>query len=72
MQYRGLFMRLKIDLDEELSEALVQAADRELRYPHQQAEAFLRQALGLPSPIPEKAIPTEEPASSSKEWVNAR
>jgi hypothetical protein len=43
-------MRLKLELDQELSEALQAAAERELRYPHQQLEVLLRQALGLPFP----------------------
>jgi hypothetical protein len=44
-------MRLKLELDQELSEALHAAAGRELRYPHQQIEVLLRQALGLPFPL---------------------
>jgi hypothetical protein len=45
-------VRLKLELDQETSDALNQAAERELRLPSQQAEAILRQALGLPFPLP--------------------
>jgi hypothetical protein len=64
-------MRLKLELDRETSEALNQAAERELRYPHQQAEALLRQALGLPFPVPDHPVISEGQAAS-EEVVNAR
>jgi hypothetical protein len=51
-------MRLKLELDQETSEALYLAAERELRLPSQQAEALLRQALGLPFPLP--PLPCQE------------
>jgi hypothetical protein len=47
-------MRIKLDLDPQLADALIDAAQREIRHPHQQAEAILRQSLGLPFPVPPK------------------
>jgi hypothetical protein len=43
-------MRLKLDLDNTLAEALLQDARKSLRYPDQQVEAILREALGVPVP----------------------
>lgn len=53
-------MRLKLELDPETSEALYLAAERELRLPSQQAEALLRQALGLPFPLPHREPPVSD------------
>jgi hypothetical protein len=53
-------MRLKLELDPETSEALYLAAERELRLPSQQAEALLRQALGLPFPLPHREPPVND------------
>jgi hypothetical protein len=41
-------MRLRLDLDDTLAEALLQHARKALRYPDQQVEAILREALGVP------------------------
>jgi hypothetical protein len=64
-------MRLKLELDQETADALNQAAEREFRYPHQQAEALLRQVLGLPFPIPHQA-PSEDQATPAAEVANVR
>jgi hypothetical protein len=50
-------MRLKLELNPETSEALNQVAERELRYPHQQAEVLLRKALGYLSQLLTKHPP---------------
>jgi hypothetical protein len=62
-------MRLKLELDHETSEALNHAAARELRLPSQQAEALLRQALGLPFPVPHQE--TSEGPATPEEVLNA-
>jgi hypothetical protein len=57
-------VRLKLELDQETSEALNEAAERELRLPSQQAETLLRQALGLPFPIPPRAFHVDDETAS--------
>ena len=53
-------MRLRLDLEEDATERLIAAAVRNRRPVHLQAEALLREALGLPvSPAPEP--PKREP-----------
>jgi hypothetical protein len=42
-------MRIRLDLDPQLADALIEAAEREVRHPHQQAEAILREKLGVPA-----------------------
>ncbi len=46
-------MRIKLDLDNELTERLIQEAVRERRPVAWHAEVLLRRALGLPFPVPE-------------------
>jgi hypothetical protein len=60
-------MKLKLELDRELADALYASAERELRYPHQQVEVLLRQALGLPFPVPDKTdrLPSDEHTGQS-------
>lgn len=43
-------MRIRLDLDQEATERLVEAAVSEQRPVHWQAEVILRRALGLPFP----------------------
>jgi hypothetical protein len=43
-------MKLKIELDNETTEALMKSAVRELRPAGSQAEVLLKRALGLPFP----------------------
>jgi hypothetical protein len=45
-------MRLRIDLDDVLAEALLKDARKDLRYPDQQIEAILREKLGIPVTSP--------------------
>jgi hypothetical protein len=48
---------LKLSLDRETYDALYQAASSHLRPPDWHAQALLRQALGLPFPIPAQDEP---------------
>jgi hypothetical protein len=54
-------MRLRLDLDETLAEALSQEARKSLRYPDQQVEAILREVLGIPVPSPQESQRAPEP-----------
>lgn len=45
-------MRIKLELDQETTEKLVEIAMREKRPPAWQAEVLLRTSLGLPFPSP--------------------
>ena len=51
-------MSLKLDLDGETFDKLVEVAFRERRAPDAQAEVILRQSLGLPFPYPPPSAPT--------------
>jgi hypothetical protein len=62
-----VLMRLKLELDQETSEALNRVAERELRLPHQQAEALLRKALGLPMPLLDEDEPPTDRQNDPKE-----
>jgi hypothetical protein len=57
-------MRIKLDLDPKLADALVNAAYRNIRHPHQESEAIIREKLGI-SPSTMEA----DPALSGKEVV---
>lgn len=57
-------MRLKIELDSETAQRLIEQAVEERRPVHWQAEVMLRRALGFPHPPAEasekaKAVPQE-------------
>jgi hypothetical protein len=54
-------MRLRLDLDDILAEALSQEARKSLRYPDQQVEAILREVLGIPVPSPQESRRAPEP-----------
>jgi hypothetical protein len=64
-------MRIKLELDNEMTEKLVQAAVREQRPAAWQAEVMLRRALGLPFPIPEIPRPqrTQQRKNATKQKV---
>ena len=48
-------MRLRLDLDEALGEALLEESRKESRYLGQQIEVILREKLGIPVPSQEKS-----------------
>jgi hypothetical protein len=50
--------RLRLDVDEETWERVVDRAEAERRPPMWQAEVLLRQAVGLPFPRSESSTPT--------------
>jgi len=54
-------MRIKLDLDTETTERLIQAAISENRPVGMHAEVILRRALGLPFPYP----PTSKPPTKA-------
>jgi hypothetical protein len=56
--YLEVYMRIKLELDPETTEKLVEAAVREKRPAAWQAEVMLRTALGLPFPLPKPHQPT--------------
>lgn len=58
-------MRLKLDLAPDTAVALTRRAVRDLRPVTMEAEALLRQALGLPVPWPEDDPAPSAPASGA-------
>jgi hypothetical protein len=53
-------MRLRIDLDSELTTALQQRSRADLRPVDMEAEALLRHALGLPMPVAAFTMPSHQ------------
>jgi hypothetical protein len=58
---------LRIALDQEMLDRLVELAVRELRPIELQATAMLRRSLGLPFPYPTAVAPTRDQASTAAE-----
>lgn len=59
-------MRIKLDLDTETTERLIQAAVAENRPVGMHAEVMLRRALGLPFPRPLSAAATPTPPAKAR------
>ncbi len=53
-------MRIKLELDQEIAERLIETAEKERRPVVWQAEVLLRRALGLPFPQDEKNVVSQE------------
>lgn len=60
-------MRIKLDLDTETTERLIQAAISENRPAGMHAEVILRRALGLPFPYPSPSAGAPAPSKPRRQ-----